>query len=280
MPHRFERTAVLVVLLTSAFWLPMLPPELGGSLRANWADLVRPVYQGVHWVQQGAGRMLSALVGIFSLEEENRILRYRLEALRAHEEVHRQLAQENARLRELLGFRAKAAWSTIPAEVIGREIGPWSRSLLVDRGTKDGVKSGMAVMTAVGLVGRVSDAGRSASRVALLTDPHFRVAAKIPEDQLFGLCLGTGRGECTLTYLPLDAVVEPGRAVTTAGGRSFAPGGIPLGMVRHVRKDPSEMFQTAGLKPAADPGRAEEVLIVLWPHHLPSAQRAEHEGGD
>ena len=208
--------------------------------------------------------MFSALLGLFSFEEENRVLRYRLEALRAHEDVHRQLAQENTRFRELLEFRAQTPWRTMPAEVIGREIGPWSRSLLVDRGESDGVRAGMAVITPVGLVGRISEAGRSSSRVTLLTDPHFRIAAAVGEIQLFGLCVGTGRGECHLTYLPLDAAVDVGRTVTTAGGKSFAPEGIPIGTVRRVWKDSSEMFQTAGLRPAVDSGQVEEVLIVRW----------------
>ena len=264
MPRRFERTAVLIALVASAFWLPILPPEVGGSVRSAWTDVVYPVYEGVHWVQQGFGRMLSAFLGIFSLEEENRVLRYRLEALRAHEDVHRQLAQENVRLRKILDFRAKVSWRTIPAEVIGREIGPWSCSFLVDRGKTDGVQAGMAVITPVGLVGRVSEAGRSSSRVTLLTDPHFRISATIGEIRLFGLCVGTGRGENHLTYLPLEAGVTGGQNVTTAGGQSFAPEGIPIGTVRRVWKDHSEMYQTAGLKPAVDPGHVEEVLIIRW----------------
>ena len=264
MPRRFERTAVLIALVASAFWLPILPPELGGTLRSTWTDALHPVYQGVHWLQQGFGRMSSAFLGIFSLEEENRVLRFRLEALRAHEEVHRQLAQENARLRELLEFRAKAPWRTMSAEVIGREIGPWSRSLLVDRGKADGVRPGMAVITPVGLVGRVSEAGQSSSRVTLLTDPHFRVSAVIGPIRLFGLCMGNGRGESHLTYLPLDAAVKAGQTVTTAGGESFSPEGIPIGTVHRIWTDESGMFQAAGLKPAVDPSHLEEVLIVWW----------------
>jgi rod shape-determining protein MreC len=263
MPQKVERTAVLILLLTSAFWLPSIPDGWKDTLRSRWSDLVHPVYQTVHWVEQGMGRLASVTVGWFTLEEENKLLRFHLAALMAHEGIHQQLLRENAQLRELLRLRERMAWKTMPAEVIGRYRDPWSQGLWIDRGKRDGIRSGMAVMGGAGLVGRIGEVGYATSRVISLTDSRFRVAAQLGETGWFGLWVGTGRDECQLRYLPLDAKVEVGQWVLTAGGNSFAPKGIPLGRVERVWIDSSGLNQVAEVRPVHNPTQLETVLIVV-----------------
>ncbi len=262
MPRKLERAALLLALVASPFWIPALPGGFGGSLRAAVRDGVAPFFEAIHAAQDGFGRLLSTVLNSFSLQEENDLLRAQIETLHAHEGTHRELSDENRRLRQLLAFKAKGSWASIPAEVIGREVGPWSRGLLINKGTRDGVRRGMAVVTPVGLVGRVAEAGPSSSRVTLLTDPHFRVMGKIPEGPILGLVMGAQAGECVVTYLPLEERVAAGQTVLTTGGVSFAPAGIPIGVVRRVWKDPSDLYQVARLEPAARLGGIEEVLVV------------------
>ena len=264
MPRKYERTAVLLALVASPFLLPALPNEWGGSLRGSFLGWTRPLFEAVHVLREGFSGLGLGVLEIFSLEEENRLLRARLEGLSAHEETHRELFRENVRLRRLLDFRAKAGWNVIPAEVIGREVGPWSRGLLLDKGTRAGIRQGMAVLTSVGLVGRISEAGTHSSRVALLTDPHFRVMGRLPESSVTGLVSGGPTGECLINYLPLDQEFPEGQPVSTSGGKSFAPAGILIGVVRKVWKDSSEMYQTARVQPAVRLGAVDEVLVVSW----------------
>ena len=264
MPRKHERTAVLVALAVSPFLLPALPNGRGGSLRDTFLGWTRPLFDTVHILRDGFGGIGAGVLEVFSLEEENKILRARLESLNAHEEIHRELLRENVRLRGLLDFREKADWKVIPAEVIGREVGPWSRGLLLDKGTRAGIRQGMAVLTSVGLVGRISEAGTHSSRVTLLTDPHFRVMGRLPESSVTGLVSGGPTGECLINYLPLDQEFPEGQPVSTSGGKSFAPAGILIGVVRKVWKDSSEMYQTARVQPAVRLGAVDEVLVVSW----------------
>ncbi len=196
------------------------------------------------------------------LLEQNQILRNQLATALAHEETHRQLSMENGRLRALLDFKAKSSWRMVPAEVIGREMSLWSRTLLLNRGTRDGIENGMAVITPVGLVGQISEAGGSASRVVLMTDPHFRVAGTLARTRTFGLITGNASGECLLTYLPLNADLKSGEPVLTTGGRSFCPEGIPVGTVQAVNEDSSRLFLSARIQPAVNLSALDEVLIV------------------
>ncbi len=264
MVRKFERTAVLIVLAASPFWLPAIPSPWSGSLRGTVTSWIKPGLYGAGSIREGFGGLFTGFLELFSIREENRLLRAQLQALRAHEETHRELLDENVRLRDLIQFRLQAPWRLRSAEVIGRELGPWSRGILLDRGTKDGIRAGMAVVAPKGLVGRISEAGPDSSRAVLLTDAHFRITATLSRRRLPGLVMGGG-GQCLLTYLPLDLELEVGEPVLTAGGKSFCPEGIPLGLVDRVWKDPSEMFQTARIEPAAPLGRVEEVLVVLSP---------------
>ena len=120
----------------------------------------------------------------------------------------------------------------------------------------------MAAITPVGLVGRVSEVGTAASRVILVTDSHFRVAATLASSRISGLVTGTSSGECLLTYLPLDAQIKEGEKVLTSGGRSFCPGEILIGVVGKPQVDSSKMFLVARVRPAVQGGSLEEILIV------------------
>lgn len=271
MPRKFERTAVLLLLAASPLWLPSVPTRWGSSVRLTVTEWLKPSFEAAHSVRRGFGAVFSGALEWMTVFEENRVLRSRLKTLLAHEQTHQQLSMENARLRGLLEFRERSGWRMIPAEVIGRDIEPWARGLLLDKGSRQGIREGMAVITPTGLVGRISDVGTSSSRVLLLNDPHFRVTAVLLESRLSGLIAGGG-GECSLTYLPLDAQPKEGETVLTAGGKSFCPDGIPVGVVRKVWADRSQLFKTAMLQPAVNPNAVEEVLVVAW--HLSGSDRS------
>lgn len=266
MPRKFERAAVLVMLMAAPFCLSALPQEMTGAARMSLAGALEPVLAAFQSVRRGARDLGAGLFRGIALQEENRSLRTRLEALLAHEVTHRELFSENARLRELIAFRARSPWKLVPAEVIGRELGPWSRTLLIDRGTADGVERGMAVITPVGLVGRVSEAGTSVSRVVLITDSHFRVTGMLSERRVSGLVRGAGSGRCVVTYLPPDLEPAEGELVITAGGKSFCPGGVLVGTAGQAEDSGPVLYRTLVLEPAVDLAALKEVLVIRWPH--------------
>ncbi len=264
MPRKFERYAVLLLLVASPFWLPAVSLPVSGSLRMQLAGWLEPCFHGIQNLKVGLRTLVfGVLQGPFLLEE-NQVLRRYLDSTLAHEETHRQLFLENERLRALLDFKEKAPWKTIPAAVLAKEQTLWFRTLLLDKGTRDGVAAGMAVITPTGLIGRVQEVGPSASRVIGLADPHFRCSAVTSLHRAWGLFAGTSSGELLLTYLSKEATLKPGEVVLTSGGRSFSPPGIPIGTVLTVSEDPSGLFQSARVRSTVDLGSVEEVLVVPW----------------
>ncbi len=199
------------------------------------------------------------------LQEENLSLRNQIQTLQAHEETHRQLFEENARLKSLLGLRASSPWHSVPAQVIGRQRELWSRTILIDQGVEAGIRPGMPLLAPGGLVGRMTEVGSFSSRAVLLNDPHFRVSALISENRTAGLVVGTSSGDCLLTYIPRDSVVKQGQTVVTAGGKSFCPAGVIVGSIQSVITDPSALFQSAKIRPRVPLAAVEEVLVVIHP---------------
>lgn len=198
------------------------------------------------------------------LLSENRVLRDQVDLLMAHEDSHWVLAQENTRLRQLLKFKELSPWKMIPAQVIGRDDSLWSRGIILNKGSEDGVRLGEAVVTPVGLVGQVAEVGSHVSRVMGLTDPRFRVSALLARSRTAGLVMGIGSRECQITYLPKEVELKDGQTVFTAGGLSFCPEGILIGTIRRVRPSSSELYRSSFLRPAVEISNTEEVLVVQW----------------
>lgn len=264
MRHRLERYAVLAVLIASPFWLPSIPSSMGSSFRTTVTEHFKPLLQGVQELRLNSWAIVAGFLQGPALLWENKFLKNKLAAAVAHEETHRILAQENERLRALLGFKAQARWQTIPAQVIGRDFNLWSRGLLLDKGSRQGIRTGQAVVTPVGLAGRITEVGPTTSRMILVTDPHFRISAALSKSRSSGLAMGTSSGDCLLSYIPLDVEVAPEEVVVTSGGSSFCPGGIPIGKVVGAAQDSSKLFRVARLSPAGPFSALEEVLIVAW----------------
>ncbi len=265
MRRKFERYAVLALLVVSPFWLPSVPNRLGSSFRLGVSEIFRPAILTTRFFTAGFERVV---LGVFQwpyLQEENRFLRSRIETLQAHEKTHQQLSEENARLRALLEMKQSVPWRFVPAEVAGREFNAWSSTLLIDRGTERGIRPGMAVIASGGLVGRITDAGRSLSRVTLLNDPRFRISGITASSRMMGLVVGTSSGGVLITYIPLESKLKAGEAVVSSGGVSFCPAGVPIGLVSGIFDDPSHLYLSAHLRPAVDLNALEEVLVITWP---------------
>jgi rod shape-determining protein MreC len=228
-------------------------------VRVNITDTSSPALKGI--------RSFSLLLGKISpfavLKEENRVLRDKVDSLSRMTEEARVINDDNARLRSLLDFRQIIPFTTIPAQVIGRDPSNWSNSLIIDKGYSSGIKSNMAVMSTRGLVGRIVEMGRVSSKALLITDPNLKVGVLIRRNRQGGIMTGWPGGRCKIIYIPLDSDVRPGDKVMTAGiGRVF-PKGILIGEIEKVGREGGRLYKYAILKPSQDLSRLEEVLCIV-----------------
>ena len=203
--------------------------------------------------------VLIALPRLPSLTRENAALRAEL--------LQRQL--EATRLQEVVRHaeQAKALAAAVPAggvmaNIIGRSMIPTQQTLLLDRGERQGLSLGAAVVHVSGVVGRLTELHPTTALVTLLTDSESRVAGLVERSRETGLLVGQGRGSCEFLYLDAEADLKTGDRIVTAGLGGPFPKGLLLGTVVRVAKDEGAGTVRASVRPAARLGQVEEVLCL------------------
>ncbi|RME38988.1 MAG: rod shape-determining protein MreC [Deltaproteobacteria bacterium] len=189
------------------------------------------------------------------LEQENRRLRSRLANLT-------EVRLANERLRRLLGFRQTIQRQVLPAQVIGEDASSWFRTVVIDKGSEDGVRDGLPVVVAEGVVGRTFQTAPHAARVLLVTDASSAVAVLVQPTRTRAICRGRGQ-RLVLDFAPRTDQITVGDTVITSGMGGVFPKGIPVGTVTEVSRGDYGLFQGVTVEPTVDFSRLEEVLVLL-----------------
>ncbi len=198
--------------------------------------------------------------------DEREIVKLRREVTRISGELDqtRELAQENARLRRLLGMREDLVPRSIGASVVTARLGGQSRVIVVDRGAADGVRSDMAVVAWGGAVGRVVSVEKAFARVRLLSDANSGASGVVVRSRAEGMIVGRGGDPLEMVYVPKYADVVVGDRVVTSGLDGVFPRGFGLGRVTVVG-EPMGASKSIRLEPEVDDRAIEDVLILLEP---------------
>lgn len=210
----------------------------------------------------------SSYVGLIGVGAENVSLRERLVALEAENAKLIEIDSENKRLRALLKMGEEFKISGVTANVIGYDPTKLVQSLMLDKGTVDGVRKGMAVAGEGGVVGQVVAAGFKSSSVLLITDHGSGVDAVIQGSRTRGVVEGTGRDTCEfrdvceLRYVLYDDDIKVGDRVVASGMDGIYPKGLLVGVVSKVEKKSSGLFQSVQVKPTQNLRQIETVLII------------------
>jgi rod shape-determining protein MreC len=208
-----------------------------------------------------------------SLKQENKLLENKLLFYKAFE-------VENQRLKELLEFKKSLDIKTISAKVIGKDITSWRKSIVVDKGAIDNVKKDAVVVSSYGLVGRVVEVGKFASRILLLTDIDFKISAVFQNNRNEGIIEGTGKDFCIMKYVAQKADININSIVVSSGLGEIFPEGIIIGGVDSVGLGSDMFFKDIKIAPSINFSKIEEVLIYMsFPKSLLQLKKDELESG-
>ncbi len=170
---------------------------------------------------------------------------------------------ENERLRRLIHFEEGNPGPKVVARVLGINPDPNRLTLRIDRGEGDGVRRGQAVVTADGVVGQVLRATASAADVLVAFDPNCRLGGRIQRTRARVGVSGAGEDQALkLEYLLRSEDLEEGDLVLTSGTDGVYPPGLVVGRVTGVQRQTSGMFLNAGILPAVNFTRVEEVVVL------------------
>jgi rod shape-determining protein MreC len=229
-----------------------------------WAvGTVTPLERGLVWFQNNTGNIFHNYVYLRGVRAENRELKEQINQLRLDQVRISQDAEQAQRLQALLAFKEQYISRTVAAQVIGSSGTDLSHSIYIDKGTSDGIRPDMAVITADGIVGKVLRVFPSTALVLLINDQSSGVGAILEKSRLQGVLHGTPSGEVALERVMSDEQVPAGETVLTSGGDQIFPKGLPVGTVAKVAGADTGLFLNIKIKPAASLGRLEEVLVVL-----------------
>ena len=144
------------------------------------------------------------------------------------------LKKDNIRLREILNLQESSNINSISAAVISRKTGSWWRQIILNKGSKDGVEIGSAVIGPGGLLGRINSTSLFTSSVTLLTSPESKVGVWVDKIQINGLLVGTGDDYPNLILFSKAADIKVGDFVSSSPASTLLPPNIPIGVVHSV----------------------------------------------
>lgn len=255
------QTIVIIVVVSGLLFL-----ALSGYLTPVFNLSLNPLISFQSWLSVryiSARDFLSTPRDVTQLREQNAVLESQVTQLQTQLIVMEERLGEAQVCFALLDFgRTNPQYDYIAATVIGREISPFLQYIIIDKGTEQGVRYGMPVVTQQGLVGRVDAVIASASRVKLITDSTSIVNIRLQSADIEAQLHGSLTGDVSLDMIPLDESVEPGDVVLTSGLGGNYPPNIFIGQVLSTQRRDNALFQTASVQPIVNFSSINAVLVV------------------
>jgi len=243
-----------------------LPGHTAARLKLAVGSLFLPLFGFTSSAHQIADKAGDVVTPRSELLKENDALRREIQDLRTQALQAGEMARENAQFRRLYGWQQRVPWTLKPANVVLRDPANWWRSVEIDLGSRDGIRTNLAVLTLDGLVGRVSSVGLTRSQVVLVGDPNCKVAALVEETGDTGVAGNADPLDSslvTLGFLSKNAALKPGENVVTSGLGGVFPKGIPIGKVVDSRLVDYGLYTEARVRLSANLGSLEQVCVLL-----------------
>ncbi len=245
-----------------------------------WAvELITPLQRIGSWTVHGAQHGWGGYIGLRRAQEENDSMRAELDRLKIRNAELESRALEADRLEALLNFRtAHGEVPMIAASVIGASPDSGSQVMYLNKGSRDGIRRDMGVITPDGVVGKILAVYPDTSQVLRLDDKDSGVGALLSDTRTQGPVKGTGLPLLSLDYISNDEKVAAGERVVTSGQDRIFPKDLPVGTVVDFVSDPKTPFMRIRVRPAAHLDRLEDVLVLETRQDLNLKKEADADG--
>ncbi len=255
------QTTVLLVVVAGLILL-----ALSGFLNPAIQSAVSPLVSTQGWLAvrfQAIYDFLTVPRDVASLRTRNQELENQIALLQTQVIQYQQQLQEAEVLYALLGFaRTRPENQYVAASVIGKDPSPFLHYVIIDRGSDNGLRYGMPVVTEQGLVGRVDGVTSSAARVQLITDPGSAVNVRFQDLKTEAMLSGSVTGDVAVEMVPQDIELGIGELLLTSGLGGTYPADVVVGQVVNIRKRENDLFQSASIQPAVDFSNLRAVLVI------------------
>jgi len=262
---------LMIALLLGNFVLMAFDAKVEGGeyVIRSWTQTGADFVQSpVTTVTSSISTYFSSIANLRSAADENGQLTQKVQELEVELKQKEELDQENSRLRKLLDLKEQSRYKVLTARVIGRDPSAWFDSAIVNRGSLDGVKLNMPVVTDGGLVGRVTAVSPLTSQVDLITRDKSGVGAVVGQiggSNALGVVAGTSKKELLeMKYVGGSVEVQVGQPVFTTGQDGIFPSGLKIGDIVNLVSGSATTPHMIEIQPAARLGTMQEVGILLY----------------
>ena len=250
-----------------------LPASATSRLKLVISSWFLPLFGLANAAQQLPADLADGALPRRELLQQINALRHENEQLKTGQLQAAATARENDQLRALFDWKKQAPWQLELAQVVMRDPANWWRTVQIDRGTRDGLRENLPVLTSDGLVGRISSVRLASAQVVLIGDPNCRVSALVENaTHDIGVLNASGPLDPSLvelSYLTSGANLQAGQNVVTSGLGGIFPKGIPIGKVVDAQSIEFGLATEARVKLNANPGTLEQVWVLMNPQTLP-----------
>ncbi len=167
-----------------------------------------------------------------------------------------------SQLEKLAKLKYKYNYDILPARIVLKDNMDWSKTIVINRGSRDGLMINMAVISGAGLVGKIIRTGYAYSRVLLLIDSNFKIGARLRNSRFAGLLEGQGMNQLVLNYLPREATFNEGEEVVTSGLGGIFPAGYLIGTIKKTHFEEYGFYKYVTVKPSVNFNTLESVAVV------------------
>jgi rod shape-determining protein MreC len=238
----------------------------GGRELSWWSglllDLAVPIEKTVAMPLEMARGSWSDYVALIDVRRENGDLRSQLAEMEDENLQLREALVASGRLDSIAEMREEFDVPMLRADLVGLDASSWFRSVLLDRGRNHGVHAGMPLISEQGVVGLVTATSRNASKGMLLLDRQSAVSVVVQRNRTRGIVRGVGDA-LVFEFEGRDADVAPGDLLITSGLGGVFPKGLRVGVIADVEEESSQLLREAGVEPAVDFNRLEQVFVML-----------------
>jgi len=235
----------------------------GGFFRKFALEAAAPLQKLLHVSVTSISDSWEKYVALVGLVEENKKMNKTISDLEAELLLYKEGHLEAQRLAKLLALKESLNHDFVAARIVARQQTALSKIAIIDKGSFDGLSSGMSVVAPPGLVGRLIDVSWSVSKVLLIIDESSNVDVMLQRTRTQGIFSGMGFRGGALDYITKNQDIKEGDAVISSGMGGVFPKGLLVGHVSAVEKPATELFLKIRVVPYADFSKLEEVLVLV-----------------
>jgi rod shape-determining protein MreC len=228
-------------------------------------SFVAPFQEIVTGSMRFTRRIWKNYFSLVSIAHENEILKKSLNQLVEKNNEWHEIELANSRLRNLLNFKKAPTRRVVAAEVIAKDPSGWFKTVIIDKGSLDGLQKGLPVVLPTGIAGQVIEVSGRYAKVMLIIDRNSAVDALVQRTRARGIIKGESADQCRFEFVLRKHDVQIGDTVIASGLDGVYPKGLRIGRVSDLIQSSSDIFYEITVTPFVDYEKLEEVLVILQP---------------